>query len=71
LVNNDLKKRIKFWNDENIPLKQVNESCERCSLTDCEVRAAQPVIYKKRMETDTLEAELNAFISKMKELQES
>lgn len=71
LVNNDLKKRIKFWNDENIPLKQVNESCERCSLTDCEVRAAQPVIHKKKTETDTLEAELNAFMSRIKQLQEN
>lgn len=69
LINTEFKKRVKFWNDENISLKLVNESCERCSLTDCEVRAAQPVFYKKQQETNTLEAELNAFMERIKQLQ--
>lgn len=67
LVNNELKKRVKFLNDEKIVMRQVNESCERCPLTDCAERAAAPLLYKKQSETGNLEAELNSFIDRVKQ----
>lgn len=69
LINNDLKKRVKFWDDAHIPAKQVNESCERCPLTDCNERAAQPVMYNRENETAELENALNNFMLKVKALQ--
>lgn len=69
LINNELKKRVKFWGDAQIPVKQVNESCERCPLTDCNERAAQPVVYNRENETAELENALNSFMLKVKALQ--
>lgn len=45
-----LKNEIVFWNDTSIPKMHVNESCERCSLEDCESRVAPPLqlIEKER-----------------------
>jgi len=43
-IDNDLKKKINFWDDDSIPLKIVNQTCERCPLEKCEVRAV-PAIY--------------------------
>jgi len=69
LINNELKKRLAFLSDPKIILRLVNESCERCPLTDCKERAAAPVIYDKAEKTKQLEDELNQFISAMKNMQ--
>lgn len=69
LINAELKKRVKFLNDSDIPMRLVNESCERCPITDCKERAAQPVINDKDEKTKQLEIELNNFILSMKNLQ--
>lgn len=47
LINNELKKRIRFWDDENIPIRIVNQTCERCPIEDCKERAAAPVMFEK------------------------
>jgi hypothetical protein len=39
---------IRFWNDPAVPLTQVNVTCERCPLTDCRERAAEPEVYRKK-----------------------
>lgn len=54
LVNNELKKRIRFWNDENIPLKIVNQTCERCPIENCKERAAKPSIVEKEKKLEEL-----------------
>lgn len=69
LVTNELKKRVKFLNDPGIPVRLVNETCERCPLPDCKERAAAPVIYSKAEKTKELEEELNRFITAMKNMQ--
>ncbi len=33
LINDDFKKKVKFWNDQKIPVKIVNNTCERCTIT--------------------------------------
>ena len=48
LLNNELKKRLNFWNDTSVSRKIVGETCERCSIADCEVRAYRPKIYEKK-----------------------
>ena len=47
MVNPKLKKIIKFYNDEAIATREVNETCERCPAVDCEVRMAMPVVLEK------------------------
>ncbi|MCG8320559.1 MAG: helix-turn-helix domain-containing protein [Cytophagales bacterium] len=47
MVNPKLKKTIKFFNDETIAIREVNETCERCPAVDCKVRVARPVVLEK------------------------
>jgi XRE family transcriptional regulator, fatty acid utilization regulator len=48
LLDETSKKVIKFWNDPNIPLKTVNITCERCSISPCIERGAEPHFIRKR-----------------------
>jgi XRE family transcriptional regulator, fatty acid utilization regulator len=48
LLDENAKKRIRFWNDPAIPEITVNVTCERCSLLPCPERAAEPKIIQKR-----------------------
>ncbi|MBC6696655.1 helix-turn-helix domain-containing protein [Hymenobacter puniceus] len=48
LCDDNLRQKVQFLNDPNIVQKRVNETCERCSIPDCEVRAAPPVEIARR-----------------------
>jgi transcriptional regulator with XRE-family HTH domain len=58
LVNDALKKNIRFWNDPAIPIRLVGETCERCMATDCESRAAEPTIFRQERRVANLKAAL-------------
>lgn len=45
LINPELKRKIKFWDDETLPTRRVGVTCERCGITDCAERAAPPSIF--------------------------
>lgn len=47
MVNNTLKRKLKCWNDASIPVRWVNETCERCPAVDCQERAAPPRILQE------------------------
>ncbi|MEZ4643215.1 MAG: XRE family transcriptional regulator [Chloroflexota bacterium] len=42
----DLYNKIRFLNDPAIAHVTINETCERCPLLDCEVRAAPPTVLE-------------------------
>jgi XRE family transcriptional regulator, fatty acid utilization regulator len=48
LLDDNSKKVIKFWNDPAITIQTVNITCERCSISNCKERGAEPVFIKKR-----------------------
>jgi len=48
LLTKELRERIQFWDDPAIRRREVNKTCERCPIHDCEERAAQPVIVQER-----------------------
>ena len=50
LVNKHIRENIKFLNDPAIHIKDVNQTCERCPIRDCEERAAPPSVIEKREE---------------------
>ena len=63
LNNSDFKVRVKFWDDPMIKRVTVNETCERCYLSEdeCLKRQAPPAIYLKEQaeeNVDRLLAEL-------------
>lgn len=48
LVNDELREKVKFLDDPAIQLREVNQTCERCPLTDCQERVAPPIVVEKR-----------------------
>jgi transcriptional regulator with XRE-family HTH domain len=48
LSDDNLRQKVQFLNDPAIIQKRVNETCERCSILDCEVRAAEPIEIARR-----------------------
>ena len=44
LINEDFKKEVRFWNDPNIQIKEVNDTCEKCLISDCKERIAPPIV---------------------------
>lgn len=61
LINDELREKVKFLNDPSIQIRQVNKTCERCTVIDCEVRAAEPTVIQKR-------DKLHAIQNRLKEL---
>lgn len=60
LVNDKLREVVKFIDDPNIPVRMVNQTCERCGAIDCKERIAPPTIVeqinrKNRMQDDLRE----------------
>lgn len=55
LLDEHTKKRIRFWNDPNIPRQTVNITCERCPLNDCAERAAPPKVVLRKEERKKME----------------
>lgn len=53
-INNDTRKKIRWLDDERIPVCEVNVTCERCRLEDCTERVAEPKIYRKIAEIESI-----------------
>lgn len=56
------KKVIRFWNDEAVPKRTVNVTCERCPLSDCTERVALPRIYLREQKNAGLTALLEQLL---------
>ncbi|MEM9835482.1 MAG: helix-turn-helix domain-containing protein [Bacteroidota bacterium] len=48
LINDDVRKQVKWLEDPKIPFREVNTTCERCPIMDCAERAAEPSVVNKR-----------------------
>lgn len=68
LINDEFKKAIRFWDDPAIPRVEVNETCERCGLseTDCRDRVASPNIYNQEQDQQIREKVLRQLMQDMK-----
>lgn len=49
-LNDHLRKTIAFLNDPAIPIKAVNQTCERCAITDCTERVSPPTVVEAQEE---------------------
>ena len=47
LVNKKSKEHLQFLSDPDIQFKEVNTTCERCELVDCQERASSASLYEK------------------------
>jgi transcriptional regulator with XRE-family HTH domain/Zn-dependent peptidase ImmA (M78 family) len=68
LINEEFKKKVRFWNDPDIPTVDVNETCERCGLSqnECSDRVAPPEIYNQEQNQKIREKVLQQLIQDMK-----
>jgi hypothetical protein len=57
-LDDQLRKKLKFTTDTKIPTYEVNKTCERCSLTNCKDRVAEPKVYNKLQAQKELENEV-------------
>ena len=48
LIDDSMRKKIRFIDDPAIFKKQVNTTCERCPIADCRERAAPPLIVNAK-----------------------
>jgi hypothetical protein len=64
LVNDNFKQKVKFWDDPSIERVDVNETCERCSLSKsvCKDRVAAPSIFHKNELHKRTEQALQRFL---------
>jgi transcriptional regulator with XRE-family HTH domain len=60
LLTDQLKMKVKFWNDPAIPIRMVGETCERCSATDCAERREKPVEFLKMQRIENMKFALNS-----------
>ena len=54
-LDDNLKQKIKFWNDPNIPFRVVNNTCEMCDIADCKERVAEPITLKRIQRSSNIE----------------
>jgi len=45
-LNEHLRKTIAFLDDPAIPVKAVNQTCERCAIADCTERVSPPTVVE-------------------------
>ncbi|MCB0597200.1 MAG: helix-turn-helix domain-containing protein [Lewinellaceae bacterium] len=48
LVNDTLRRLFRFLDSPELPTRIVNTTCERCSLSNCEARAAAPAVLEQQ-----------------------
>ncbi|MEO1258262.1 MAG: helix-turn-helix domain-containing protein [Bacteroidota bacterium] len=58
LIDDVLREKIKFINDPAIIKKQVNTTCERCPIENCQERAAPPLIVNMKNKRKQVEEAL-------------
>lgn len=68
LMNDKFKKKVKFWNDPAIKNTNINETCERCGLSEkeCSERVAQPILYEQHKFQKSREEALAELIKELK-----
>jgi len=49
-----LKKKVKFWNDPQIPIRMVGKTCERCQASDCKERVEKPLYLIQQQKVENI-----------------
>jgi len=66
LINDQFKAKAAFWEDPDVPNSEVNETCERCPMEDCESRVSKPTIYQALQKQKSREQTLSTFMENNK-----
>jgi len=60
LLTDQMKLKVRFWNDPAIPIRMVGETCQRCAASDCAERVAKPLVYAKSQKIENMKIALRA-----------
>ncbi|UOG73876.1 helix-turn-helix domain-containing protein [Hymenobacter tibetensis] len=63
LCDDNLRQKIQFHEDPTIIQRTVNETCERCHILNCEVRASEPVELERRARQQATETAIAALVN--------
>ena len=58
LMDDNARRLFRFLGDPNLKQKDVNTTCERCSMPDCSSRAVAPIFIEKKNEQKEIEKAL-------------
>lgn len=61
-LNMHTRKLVRFSKDLDLVHRQVNETCERCSLYNCSDRMAAPTVIQKRVKAETIKATIKQML---------
>ena len=59
-IDDNLKSMANFLSDASLPRRQVNETCERCGLMDCNERKKAPVVLEKQLAKERVKMAIGA-----------
>ncbi len=65
LIDDNLKEKIKFWNDPKIKQAVVNDTCEMCEIKNCRDRVAPPISAERKKLIANAKAELKKLIEEI------
>jgi transcriptional regulator with XRE-family HTH domain/predicted transcriptional regulator len=65
LIDDNLKEKIKFWNDPKIKKAIVNDTCEMCEIKNCKDRIAPPTSAERKKLIDNAKSELKKLIDEV------
>lgn len=58
-INTQFYRKVAFADNKSLKRIQVGVTCERCSISDCDVRQAQPIIIKSKQKDKKIEDVVN------------
>jgi transcriptional regulator with XRE-family HTH domain len=62
-LDKQTREKLAFLDDPNLNAREVNQTCERCSLFECRERIAAPVILQKKHKNEELRKALKRMIN--------
>ena len=59
-LDENVRSKIKFLKNNVLPHRQVNETCEQCSIFDCKERMAAPTALQRKRKNEAIQKALSA-----------
>lgn len=64
VVDEQFKRKVRFWSSPNVRVRLVNEACERCPVSDCKDRAAEPTGLEDEREKQKIKESLHEIMNR-------
>jgi len=63
-IDKNFRERVNFWNDSSVPDVAVGQTCERCPIQNCDVRASEPVVLTRSQKNTVIKKKLDELLAK-------